>query len=57
MNLIRLDPSDQRSIKHFLDLLFQLYADTPQWVPPLEMDVAAVLNPKKHPFYSHITKI
>ena len=53
MNLIRLDPSDRHRIKQYLELPFRLYATTPQWVPPLEMDMRAVLNPKKHPFYHH----
>jgi hypothetical protein len=53
MNLIRLDPSDRHRVNQFLGLPFTLYADTPQWVPPLEMDLRAALNPKKHPFYRH----
>ncbi|MGA9398869.1 MAG: hypothetical protein WBV22_11490 [Anaerolineaceae bacterium] len=53
MNLIRIDPSDHHRVNQFLNLPFRLYADTPQWVPPLMMELRAALNPKKHPFYRH----
>ena len=53
MNLIHLDPTDKRRIKQFIELPFRIYGDNPYWVPPLKMDVRAVLNPKKHPFYRH----
>jgi hypothetical protein len=31
----------------------QLYKNCPQWVPPMNVDAYAQLNPKKHPFYEH----
>jgi hypothetical protein len=39
--------------RRFLDLPYALYKDTPQFVPPLRMDQAGVLNPKKNPFFEH----
>lgn len=53
MNIIELDTNDRRRVRQFLDLPFRLYADLPQWVPPLELDARAVLNRKRHPFYQH----
>lgn len=37
----------------FIDLPFRLYRDQPHWVPPLKSDVAALVDPKKHPFHEH----
>jgi len=53
MNLIHIDPTDRHRVRQFLDLPFRLYVDTPQWVPPLEMELRAALNPHRHPFYRH----
>ena len=53
MNIIQIDLSNKKQIKDFLTLPFRLYADTPQWVPPLEMDDRIRLNPKRYPFYQH----
>ena len=30
-----------------------IYADDPNWVSPLHMEVKTFLNPRKHPFYKH----
>jgi hypothetical protein len=53
MNIIQIDLSNKKQIKDFLTLPFHLYADTPQWVPPLEMDDRIRLDPKRYPFYQH----
>lgn len=37
----------------FIDLAYRLNADDPNWVPPLRMDVAELLNPAKNPFFEH----
>lgn len=39
--------------RRFLDLPYALYRDSPNFVPPLRMDQAGVLNPKKNPFFEH----
>ena len=39
--------------KAFLDLPYRHYAEDPYFVPPLRMDQANVLNPKKNPFFEH----
>ncbi len=51
MNIIQIDLSNRIQVKDFLDLPFWIYMDTPQWVPPLEMDAKAIFNTKKHPFH------
>ncbi len=40
-------------VKRFTHLPFTLYKNTPQWVPPLLIDVETRLNPAKHPFFQH----
>jgi GNAT superfamily N-acetyltransferase len=42
--------SDRR---RFLDLPYAHYRDDAHFVPPLRMDQAGVLNPKKNPFFEH----
>jgi len=53
MNIIQIDLADKKQVKDFLDLPFRLYADVPQWVPPLRMDDRIRLDPKRYPFYQH----
>jgi GNAT superfamily N-acetyltransferase len=47
------DLDDRRQVGRFLELPFRLYRGHPLWVPPIRIDVAAMLNPRKHPFYEH----
>ncbi len=49
----KLDPDNKRQVRRFSRLPFQFYTDTPQWVPPILIDIEASLNPDKHPFYEH----
>jgi len=53
MNIIQIDLAYKKQVKDFLDLPFRLYADIPQWVPPLRMDDRIRLDPKRNPFYQH----
>jgi hypothetical protein len=39
--------------RRFSHIPFQFYKDTPQWVPPILVDVEAALDREKHPFYEH----
>ncbi len=39
--------------KAFVDLPYRLYADNPNWVPPLKMEVHALLTPGKNPWFEH----
>lgn len=47
------DPRDKRAVARFIKLPYRLYADTPQWAPPLRTEVAAYFDPTRHPFYEH----
>ena len=42
-----------QSLKPFIDLAWTLNQHDPNWVPPLRMSVATVLDRKKHPFHRH----
>ena len=55
MDVIKIDTTNQRDVKRFLDFPFQLYRNVPQWVPPFAADARRMLDRKKHPFYQHST--
>lgn len=40
-------------LSRFIALPYDLYRDEPNWIPPLRIDQAAVLNPKKNAFFEH----
>ena len=37
-------------LKDFIDLPWRIYADYPNWVPPLKKEVRRMLDPRRHPF-------
>src|SRR6266540_4765209 len=39
--------------KKFIRMLWDIYKNDPNWVPPLEMDRAKLIDTKKNPFYQH----
>ena len=39
--------------KAFVELPYRLYADNPNWVPPLKTEVYALLTPGKNPWFEH----
>jgi GNAT superfamily N-acetyltransferase len=49
----KVDTTSKSEVRRFIDIPFRLYADCPQWVPPLRTDVRTMLNREKHPFYEH----
>jgi GNAT superfamily N-acetyltransferase len=49
----RIDATQKAQRRRFSHLPFQFYKDTPQWVPPILIDVEASLDRSKHPFYEH----
>lgn len=51
MKLIEFEPQEKRYQKGFIEFPFKLYANTPQWVPPLRIDMKNIFNTKKHAFY------
>lgn len=42
---------DRRAMKQFIDLPWALYADDPNWVPPIKTLQRRLLTPGKHPFW------
>ena len=53
MHIHRLDPSDRRDVRRYIEFPFRLYRDSPLWVPPFVNEVRAQLDPLHHPFYQH----
>ncbi len=46
-------PIDKSEHKAFVDLSYRLYANDPNWVPPLKMDLHELLTPGKNPWFEH----
>jgi len=53
LSIEQVDVNNKAQVKRFLDIPYRMYANCPQWVPPIRSDIAMMLNPKKHPFYEH----
>lgn len=49
----KVDTGNKKQVKRFVEFPYRIYADCPQWVPPLEIDAYNQLNRKKHPFHEH----
>lgn len=49
----KVDTENKKQVKRFVELPHQIYANCPQWVPPLNIDAYNQLNRKKHPFHEH----
>ncbi len=49
----KVDTTSGADVRRFINIPFRLYADCPQWVPPIRVDVKTKLNQQKHPFYQH----
>lgn len=43
--------------KDFIDLPWTIYADFPQWVPPLKKEVRRMLDPGGHPFWEFSERV
>lgn len=53
MDIVKIDTTRRRDARRFLNFPFQLYRNTPQWVPPFESDARRLLDRRRHPFYQH----
>jgi hypothetical protein len=51
LSIEQIDTSSKAQVRRFVEVPFQFYKDTPQWVPPIRIDIETMLNRKKHPFY------
>ena len=55
MEVRKLDTGRKADVRQFIEFPFDLYRNSPLWVPPLLMDLRLVMNRQKHPFYRHST--
>ena len=53
LNTEKIDTSNKKQVKRFVELPHRIYVDCVQWVPPLNIDAYNQLNRKKHPFHAH----
>ena len=53
LQLIRVQPGDKQNIKAFIQFPFDLYKNSPYWVPPIHGEVESILDGNQHPFYKH----
>jgi hypothetical protein len=44
---------NKRGLDDFVELPYRLYAQDPNWVPPLRNEVYELLDPAKNPFFKH----
>ncbi len=51
----RIDTQNKAHVNRFIQIPFQFYTGTPQWVPPILSDVRNMLDRDKHPFFEHST--
>jgi hypothetical protein len=52
MEIIQITPKDRRLRQAFIQFPFDLYHDTPQWVPPLRMEMRKLFRPD-YAFYQY----
>lgn len=45
--------NDKKGMKDFINLVYDLYRDEPNWTPPLKMMMKEFFHPKKGPFFAH----
>ena len=49
----RIDTTAKAQVRRFMRTPFRIYADDPQWVPPILVEHQEQLDRKRHPFYEH----
>ncbi len=52
-DLVITSVSGKADMQAFIDLPWRLYANDPNWVPPLKAEVKELLTPGKNPFFGH----
>jgi hypothetical protein len=53
VSIEKIDTSNKKQVKQFIEFQYQLYRDCKQWVPPIYDDMYLALNREKHPFHQH----
>jgi hypothetical protein len=51
LTIEQVDTQSKAQVQRFIRIPYRLYANHPQWVPPLFGDVELYLNRNKHPYY------
>lgn len=45
--------NSRADLRQFVDFQYDLYRESPFWIPPLRRDVFDTLDPRKNPFFEH----
>lgn len=45
------------ALKEFIDLPWRIYAEHPNWVPPLKKEIRRLLDPNRHPFWEFSERV
>lgn len=53
MHIHRVDLSDKRDVRRYIQFPFHLYRESALWVPPFVNDARAQLDRNRHPFHEH----
>lgn len=53
MRIYEVDTERRSDVRKFLQFPFELYRDTPAWVPPVMPSMRLALNRRRHPYYNH----
>lgn len=53
VDITKIDTSDRKHVKRFIQITEDLYRPSPLWVPPIWPDAVMQLDRKRHPYYEH----
>ncbi len=53
LNIEQIDTESREQVRRFIEIPYRLYANHPQWVPPLLVDAELYLDRDNHPLYEH----
>ena len=53
LTIEKINTESNTQVRRFVELPYRLYANCPQWVPPLFADIELCLNRQAHPIYAH----
>ena len=53
LTIEKVDTTNKKQVRRFVELPYRIYANCPYWVPPLNIDAYNQLNRKRHPFHEH----
>lgn len=55
MHISRVDLTERRDVRRYIEFPFHLYRDCSLWVPPFGGEIRVQMDPNRHPFYQHST--